>query len=54
MSRGQRDKLREKLKGKAGVDTIIELTEQRQDNSRVKLHLKQRSAAEYNQDMSFN
>ncbi len=28
MSRSQRDKLRERLAGRAGVDTIIELIEQ--------------------------
>lgn len=29
MSRGQRDKLRERLERKAGADTIMELIEQR-------------------------
>jgi len=35
MSRGQRDKLRERLERKAGADTIIELIEQRQNDERI-------------------
>lgn len=35
MSRSQRDKLRERLEGKAGADTIIELIEQRQNDERI-------------------
>ena len=35
MSRGQRDKLRERLEGRAGVDTILELIEQRQNDERI-------------------
>jgi len=35
MSRGQRDKLRERLERKAGADTIIELIEQRKNDERI-------------------
>ncbi len=35
MSRGQRDKLRERLERKAGADTIIELIEQGQNDERI-------------------
>ncbi len=35
MSRSQRDKLRERLAGRAGVDTIIELIEQGQNAERI-------------------
>lgn len=35
MSRGQRDKLRERLERKAGADTIIELIEQGKNSERI-------------------
>ncbi|MDP1549766.1 MAG: hypothetical protein Q8L97_06350 [Nitrosomonas sp.] len=35
MSRGQRDKLRERLERKAGADTILALIEQRQHDERM-------------------
>jgi hypothetical protein len=35
MSRGQRDRLRERLEGKSGADTIMELIEQRQNDERI-------------------
>ena len=35
MSRSQRNKLRERLEGRAGVDTIIELIEQGQNDGRI-------------------
>ena len=35
MSRSQRDKLRERLEGRSGADTIIELIEQGQNDERI-------------------
>ena len=35
MSRSQRDKLRERLEGRSGADTIIELIEQGHNNERI-------------------
>lgn len=54
MSRGQRDKLRERLERKAGADTIMELIEQRQNDERICPYCREQSCIGGAKPVSYN